>query len=127
MKRTLGAIMVACSLMLVNVTPAAAHEIVRHAYHQPVQYRVTVIRSKSEPSWLKRNKSFKRWYKHSSLRTNRYLSWSELYQVFKWEHSYRDRRYERSYVNHSYDWYSRYWRYPDSRDSKNSRNRDYRR
>jgi hypothetical protein len=127
MKRLLSTIIVASSLMLVNAAPAAAHEVVRNAYHQPAQYRVTVIRSKSTPSWLKRNDSFKWWYKRSSLRTNRYLTWSELYQVFKWERSYAARRYERSYANHSYDWYSRYWSHPKSRDSGKSRYRDYRR
>lgn len=131
MKRLPAAIIVACGLVLVNATPVSAHEVVRNAYHQPVQYRATVIRSKHAPSWLKRNESFKWWYKHSSLRANRYLTWSELYQVFRWEHSYGARRYKRSYANHSYDWYRRYWNSRDNRDDRKPdrrepHNRDYR-
>ena len=131
MKRLLGAFIVVCSLLLVNVTPAVAHDEVRNVYHSPVKYRATVIRSKNAPSWLKRNESFKLWYRHSSLRINRYLTWSELYQVFKWEHAYRTRRYERSYADHSYDWYRRYWRSSHDRDNRKSDNkrphdRDYR-
>ena len=117
MKHIISAIIVAGSLMLVGVEPAAAHESARNVYHPPSEYRVVTQRSKHAPSWLKRNDSFKWWYKHSPLQNNRYISWSELYQVYWWERSYASQRYGKSYSQHSYDWYRRNWGDNDNSDS----------
>ena len=45
-------------------------------------------RAKEMPRWLKRNKSFRHWIRHSRLRENRRLSWNELFGIYRWEHSY---------------------------------------
>ena len=126
MKHTISAIIVAGSLLLVDAMPAAAHEDVRNAYDQLGEHRSGEKRSKTTPSWMKRNDSFKWWYKRSPLKNNRYVSWSELYQIFWWERSYAARRYQSSkayHVYHSSYWYKRNYAYADSW-SRYSGNRD---
>jgi hypothetical protein len=136
MKHIISAIIVAGSLLLVDAMPAAAHEVMRNAYDQPGAYRSGERRSKNTPSWLKHNDSFKGWYKRSPLKNNRYVSWSELYQIFWWERSYAARRYQSSkayYDYHSSDWYQRnrgsnayadsWSRYSSNRDKNRDRKR----
>lgn len=110
MKHIISAIIIAGTLLLVDTAPVAAHETVRNAYDQPGEYRSGIKRSKNTPSWLKHNDSFKWWYKRSPLKNNRYVSWSELYQIFWWERSYASRRYlsSKAYQDyHSSEWYRR--------------------
>lgn len=109
MKRIINAIVIVSSVLLINIAPAAAHKVVSNTYHQPDRHYVVIVRDRHMPAWLKRNESFRRWHKTSSLRKNRHLSWGEMYQVFRWERAHRARRYDRNYANHSYDWYRRYW------------------
>jgi len=61
----------------------------RHGYYGS-RYR----RTNDVPRWLKRNKSFRHWMRHSGLRENRRLSWNQLFDIYRWE------RY-----NHRYDRY----------------------
>jgi hypothetical protein len=133
MKNQISGILVAGALILANITPAVAHEIGRNAYHQPVQYRTVITRSKSAPSWLRHNENFRSWYKHSALKKNRYLTWPELYQVYRWERPRAGRRYKKSYAyngHHNYDWYRRYWssashRHSTKRYRRSSNRRDW--
>lgn len=37
------------------------------------------------PHWLKRNRSFRHWYKQTGLRRNRHLSWHQLFDIFQWQ------------------------------------------
>jgi hypothetical protein len=51
-------------------------------------------RTNDMPRWLKRNKSFRHWMRHSGLRENRRLSWNQLFDIYRWEHdNYRYDRY----------------------------------
>jgi hypothetical protein len=51
-------------------------------------------RTNEMPRWLKRNKSFRHWIRHSGLRENRRLSWNQLFDIYRWEHyNYRYDRY----------------------------------
>lgn len=99
---------IACVLLLLDIPEAAAHDrdhgyskkhysypVVRehqgyrHGYHARKP-----VRSTKMPKWLKRDKSFRHWFEHSHLRRDRQLSWSQLFDIYRWEHShYRYRRY----------------------------------
>ena len=56
----------------------------RHEYRDRHYQRASRM-----PHRLKHNRSFRHWYKHSHLRHNRHLSWHVLFDIYRWEHSYR--------------------------------------
>ncbi len=118
MKQVITTILIAGSLLLVDVTPAIAHDGARNVYHQPYQFRTQQKRGKSAPAWLKRDESFKWWYKHSPLKRNRHLNWVELYDVYRWERHYRTRYSEKAYRRHSDAWYRRHWQSRLPRDAR---------
>ena len=109
MKQVITTILIAGSLMLVDVTPAIAHDGARNVYYPSHQFRVQQKRGKSAPAWLKRDESFKWWYKQTPLKRDKHLSWLELYDVYSWERHYRTRYSEREYRRHSDAWYRRHW------------------
>lgn len=45
-------------------------------------------RGKHMPRWLKRKSSFRRWYRDSPIARYRFLSWNQLYEIYRWESSY---------------------------------------
>lgn len=45
-------------------------------------------RANKMPRWLKRKKSFRRWYKDSPITKYRFLTWNQLYDIYRWEKSY---------------------------------------
>ena len=50
-------------------------------------------RAHKMPRWLKRDKSFRHWFRHSRLQNNHRLSWHQVFDIFRWEDSYyRHRR-----------------------------------
>ena len=58
------------------------------------QYGSRYKRADEMPRWLKRNKSFRHWIRHSGLRENRRLSWNQLFDIYRWDHyNYRYDRY----------------------------------
>ena len=61
-----------------------------YRYRGESRYR----RSHEMPRWLKRDRSFRHWYRHSRLRKNRHISWHRLYDIYCREYPYyRYRRY----------------------------------
>jgi len=103
MNRVMMTALIAGGLMLVNSPEAAAHKEVRHTYQTPAyyhyDYRANVRRSQHMPRWLKRDDSFRRWYKHTRLKRNRYLAWNHLFDIYRWER-HREYRYDRRYRDH---------------------------
>jgi len=45
-------------------------------------------RAKKMPKWLKKDRSFRRWYEHTRLQRVRSLSWNDLFDIYRWEYSY---------------------------------------
>ncbi len=89
-------------LMLLDSPEASAHKEVRNMHLPSAQYRVEHRRAKQMPYWLKRNKPFVRWYRHSGLKKNRHVSWHQLFNIYRWERPFterchRDTRFYRGY------------------------------
>jgi len=104
--------LIACGLLLLDSPEAAAHEERytqergsgysfsdnhrrdRHSrdYYSRERYRdhygAKQKRAKKMPKWLKRNRSFRHWFEHTRLQKNRYLSWHQLFDIYRWEFSY---------------------------------------
>ena len=105
MNKVMTTALLAGGLMLMNSPEASAHKEVRHAYQPPAYQhfypRVEQHRSKHMPRWLKRNESFRKWYRHTSLQSKRRLAWAELFDIYRWErrHAYR---YDRHYRGDDY-------------------------
>jgi hypothetical protein len=114
MNKLLISTIVACGLLLLDSPEAAAHDdghqqkrysdrsysrsydrdhYSKKGYRGDRYYASKYQRSGNMPRWLRKDHSFKRWYGHSRLRYDRYLSWERLFDVYRWEHS--PRRYSR--------------------------------
>lgn len=59
----------------------------RNYRYSPSYYRVS-----RTPSWLRHDRSFRRWYNRTQWRIDHRLSWHELFDIYRWERRY-DRRY----------------------------------
>lgn len=100
MKTSAGLTLVISAWFLLLAVPAAAHDgphreafsrgyaDVHHDYHGR--------RTHAMPRWLKRNKGFRHWYRHSRYQFNRRVGWSGLFEIYRWEVRY-SRRYERGF------------------------------
>ncbi len=108
-------LLLAASLFFIDVSPAAAHHGADRANVYRDHYYVDVRQHKKMPKWLKRNKQFRHWYRHTPLKHYRRISWSQLYEIYRWERRYfLSRRY---YSDHR-DYYGakdnrRRYRYDD--------------
>ncbi len=85
MNKIITVALIAGGLLLLDSPEAAAHKEARTVYQPSVYYRVETRRAKHMPYWLKRNVSFRRWYKHTRLRKNRHLAWHQLFEIYRWE------------------------------------------
>ena len=113
MNKVLIATVIACGLLLLESPEASAHEEKGSYYryadhdrsdanrrdsyrrnyysrdrHRGERYDARDRRAKKMPKWLKRDRSFRRWFEHSRLRWNHHLSWHQLFDVYRWERSY---------------------------------------
>ena len=120
MNKMLTVGLIAGGLLLLDSPEAAAHKEVRSVYRAPAYYHVEHRRAKHMPYWLKRNKSFRRWYKRTHLRKYRRLSWHRLYDMYL-----RDRFYAREYRRG--DHYYRDFDYRDHDHRHDNRNKERRR
>ena len=104
MNKLMTAALLAGGLMLLNTPEAAAHTEVRYSYESPPYYDnhrgyyrgTDMRRSGHMPRWLKRNESFRKWYRHSSLKRHQRLAWGELFDIYRWERRYGN-RYDKRY------------------------------
>ena len=121
------------SLLLMNAPEAAAHKEVRYRYDPPAYYhphdRVEVRRVKHMPRWLKRKHGFRHWYRHTPLKRNRWLTWNELFRIYKWErrwgrHYYRSYNDWNDYFNHRYRHHDRRFDDDHRRDRRHRHRRD---
>ena len=119
MNKLMTTALIAGGLMLMNSPEAAAHKEVRHVY-QPMPYVYAEVRRADHmPRWLKRNHSFRKWYKRTPLRRDRRLAWHQLFDIYRWEH-----RWGRSYYR-SDNYWNDYYRHRDY-DNKRQRGHDRR-
>jgi hypothetical protein len=108
MNKSIVPILVACGLFVLDSPEAAAHPESNAVHrsslhdHSDRHYRddrgrrdhrrVIHYRSSRMPQWLKRNRSFRHWYRYTRLQRNLSLSWYELFDIYCVENS-RPRRY----------------------------------
>ena len=104
-------LLLAASLFLIDVSPAAAHSGVDRMRVHSYGHQVRTIRHHEMPRWLRRNDGFRHWYRHSPLKRYRQIGWSQLFEIYRWERRYFRGRY--------------YTRYDDDR-RWNERRRRYR-
>lgn len=105
MNKLLTAVLVTSSLLLLDIPEAAAHggkhdkryrsdqHYSRHydrdyRPHRRYHYSAKYKRSKHMPYWLERDRSFRRWYRHSQFRSDRRVSWNRLFNIYLYEQRY---------------------------------------
>lgn len=96
MNKMIVTTLLAGALLLLDAPEAAAHKQVHNHAQTWNQYGVEHRRTRQMPRWLKRNKSFRHWYTHSRIRRDRRLGWHQVFDIYRWERSYK-RRYRVSY------------------------------
>jgi len=81
-------LLLAASLFFIDVTPAAAHQGAdgMRVYSHGNQYEAR--RRHAMPTWLRRNKGFRHWYRQSPLRHYRQIRWNALFEIYRWERRY---------------------------------------
>ena len=93
MNKVMTVVVITGGLMLMNSPEATAHQTVHNVYQPPTYYqsygRIDERRPDHMPSWMKRDKSFRHWYNRTSLKHNRRLDWHELFNIYRWERSWR--------------------------------------
>jgi len=108
MNKVLIGSILACGLLLLESPEAAAHEergaqyrslAYDHAryshsrdYYSRNAYRgerhdKRHKRAKKMPSWLKHDRSFRRWLDNTRFDRNRYVTWYQLFDIYVWERS----------------------------------------
>jgi len=104
MNKIITVALIAGGLLLLESPEAAAHQEIRSTYHPYAYYRLEHRRSNHMPYWLKRNQSFRKWYRHTRLRKNRHLAWHRLFDIYRWERveKRKHRRAKRFADNHDY-------------------------
>ena len=89
-------LLLAASLFFIDVSPAAAHQVVDQPRVYGSSHQYERWRRQEMPRRLKRNKQFRHWYRHSPLRYYRQISWNQLLEIYRWERRYfLNRRYGR--------------------------------
>jgi len=108
MNKIITVALIAGGLLLLDSPEAAAHKEVRNSYQSSSHFRYDTRRAKHMPRWLKRNKSFRHWYRQTRLRKNKRLAWHRLFDIYRWERAYLgqhrrgDYRYGRYYGSNDY-------------------------
>lgn len=100
MNKIITVAILSSGLLLLDAPEAAAHEEVRVYY--PASHYGGVRHVRHMPRWLKRDKAFRHWYKHTRLRRHRHLTWHRLFEIYRWETIERrkHRRADRYYRSH---------------------------
>ena len=108
MFRTICTLTVIVGLSLAAAPAAQAHE---RAYdHYPTrQHHVRMHRDRHMPRWLRHDRGFRHWYRRSSLRHDHHLAWWQLFEVYRWERSYRHDHDRHHYSDRRHG--KRKWRY----------------
>lgn len=81
-------LLLAASFFFIDVSPATAHPAADHARGYAHGYHFEERRRHQMPRWLKRNKQFRHWYRHTPLRHYRQIRWRQLFEIYRWERRY---------------------------------------
>ncbi len=110
MNKAIVSILIACGLLILEIPEAAAHKESHTVYRAPMHYQggghyrdyrhQKYLRTSSMPRWLKEDRSFRHWYKHTRLQRNPYLSWYELFDLYRWEQARHSHRRGPGYRHH---------------------------
>ena len=119
MNKLMTAAVLAGGLMLLNSPEAAAHKQVRNVYQPPAYAHAEWRRPHHMPGWLKQQRAFRHWYRHTPLKRDRRLAWHQLYEIFRWEHR-RGAGYRRN-DNYWHNYYER--RYGERERHRDQRNK----
>ena len=93
-------LLLAAGLFLADISPAAAHQGANHARAYDHGFYFEERRRHAMPRWLKRNRQFRHWYRHTPLRHYKQIRWRQLFEIYRWERRYfrSDRRsYDRDF------------------------------
>ena len=85
-------LLLAASLFLIDVSPAAAHTGVDGIRAHSYGHQLRTIRHEM-PRWLRHDPGFRHWYRHSPLKRYRQIGWNQLYEIYRWERRYFSGRY----------------------------------
>ena len=88
MKNLKLGLLLAASVFLIDTTPALAHDAGYKAQRHTQEYRLEDRRRDHMPRWLKRDRRFREWYRHTPLKRYRFIGWHQLYDIYRWERSY---------------------------------------
>ena len=110
--KILALLIVSGGLLLTMATPANAHEYVRHEYDRGDRYYHYSGHRSDMPRWLKREKTFRKWYRHSRYKRRQTVSWARLYEDLSLgasgTHAVTNERYHHDhYVGDRYDYKER--------------------
>ena len=97
MNKLSATLLLAAGLFLTDVSPATAHPGADGARAHDRGHYVEIRRRHEMPRWLRRNTDFRHWYRRSPLSRYRQISWNQLYDIYRWERRYFERRYFRAY------------------------------
>ncbi len=81
-------LLLAATLFIIDVTPAAAHHGAHRTDVQRYGYHYETRRRHEMPRWLQRNRHFRHWYRHSPLRHYHQIRWKALFEIYRWERRY---------------------------------------
>ena len=103
--KSITLLIASAGLLLTLAAPVNAHEggyreydssaRYRH-YDSSARYRHYDERRGKMPRWLKRQTSFRAWYKHSRYKQRRAITWTRLFEIYSWE--------KRQYRRRHRDW-----------------------
>ena len=101
--RIMALLSLSSALLLAIAVPVNAHEVGYQEYAQKDRYKHSYRRRSEMPRWLKRQKAFRHWYRHSRYQRRRVLSWARLFEIYEWERRYARRYDDRRHYDHYYD------------------------
>jgi hypothetical protein len=102
-----GLIAAAGLFLIFSATSASAHDKHNRDYDRyddrreyryyatPRPHGYRYVRANTMPRWLKQQRQFRSWYKHSRYKRRTALSWERLYDIYVWE--IRHQRYRRQH------------------------------
>ncbi|MGI9235735.1 MAG: hypothetical protein ACR2RD_19050 [Woeseiaceae bacterium] len=110
MNKIITVALIAGGLLLLDAPEAAAHNDIRISYQPSAYYQIDVRRTHRMPYWLKRNKEFRHWYRHTRLRRQRHLTWHRLFDIYRWETVDRRKHRRAHRIARNHDYYRYHWR-----------------
>ena len=112
MLKSICTLAVVGSLCLAAAPTASAHER-GYDHYSPRQLHVHVHRDRHMPRWLRQDRDFRHWYRHTSRRHDHRLAWWQLYEIYRWERAYRHDHGRRHYDGHGHSKKKRRHRHDD--------------